>query len=202
MPTADLRTSFRAVLSTLALPVMIFGATYAVAMVAVAALTSPERFPVRLGQDNIVRLGDLEQEQEKLLKRQAELMKARDEIESQVPTPVLHQVRSISANQSPVGSALSGIHDIIDSFTIGKFAGIDLSHVSFSSETNVVTIAGEARDSRDRAVQVLASFVDSLRSSGYFAAVSEPEYAAHTGDNGLNVTPFTITLQLHSKANG
>lgn len=189
-----LRTSLKKASGRLAVPVFVFGLTYAVAMVGVALLTSPERFPVRLGQSDVVKLGDLEQEESKLLARQAELRKLQSEIDSQVPMPVLRQVRALSADRAPVGRGLASINQILESFRMGQFEAVTLSSVEYDSAAGALTITGQSRDQQERSIQVLASFIDSLRALDVFSSVQEPEYAQQMASDGMNVSPFSITL--------
>ena len=189
-----LRSSLRTTVEHLALPVFVFGLTYAVAMVAVTVLTEPERFPVHLGQNEVVKLGDLEQEEVKLTARQAELSKLQGEIDSQVPMPVLRQVRMLSAGRAPVGPALAAIGETQRSFRLGQFEAVTLSSVTYDAAHATLILDGQSRDQHERSIQVLASFIDGLRSLPLFASVQEPEYTDRIAPDGIHISPFSITL--------
>jgi hypothetical protein len=182
-------------LSKLGVPVGIFGAAFFVIAVVITLLFSPDRFPVRAG-DKTVRLYDLESEERALKSRKAELLETRQKILGSSEATILRQVEKLRADITPVGTVLLGIETVRASFKAAGNDPISIPQVNFDGTH--LTIGGEVRDSSGRSMQVLASFVDELRALGAVTSVSEPEYKTNTLPDGTTVSPFTITLTLHS----
>ena len=179
----------------LAVPVFVFGTVFASAMFVMTALASPDRFPVRI-EDKVVPLGALADEERSLKTQEQSLTQDRKALDAQVPFPVLGQVAALRSDGAHVGRALLTVDTVRKSFALSGDGPVHIQKVWFSLAEERLSIAGEVRDPTDRSIQVLAAFVDNLRSFPIFASVSEPEYVRNHDADGAAVSPFTISLSL------
>lgn len=174
---------------------LIFGAVFCLMSVALTYVVSPDRFPVKVGE-NTVRLKDLEDEERRLKAAYAELTEARARLLQSADAPVLRQVETLRSMVVPIGSVLLGIEDVRRGFRIADADPVALSTVRYDGERRSVAIGGDVRDTAGRSMQILASFVDGLRSLPSVASVSEPEYRATPLTGGGTSSPFAVTLIL------
>ena len=189
--------SFRGVIlpavSRLGLSVAVFGVSFLILILAVTSLIAPDRFPVHL-KDRTVRLADLTEEQERLESEYATLVAARATLDERVQAPILKQIEVLQKDNTPLGAVLIKIDDVRRSFDSNGQATIALSQVSFNSEKGTVVIGGDVRDPHGRSIQLLASFVDGLRSIPLIQSVTEPEYRSDAIPSGGTASPFTLSL--------
>lgn len=178
----------------LGLPLITFGGCLCLLMIVLMFLFTPDRFPVRIGEQAIA-LSALTSEQEELRLEESRLLDERRSIGQSVPTPVLHQVRTLSADFVPVGSVLQAVSTVRQSFVINGQDPVRIDSVQVDASARRMTVAGRMIDA-SRSVEMLASFVDGLRASPLFASVSEPDYSVEHGADGAIFSPFTITLVL------
>lgn len=175
--------------------VAIFGVVFVLVAIVVTLVVSPDRFPVRLG-DSIVRLSELQAEESKLKKLQADLLEERQKLLQDSNVPVLHQVEKLRQDVLPVGSVLLALEDVRKSFKVGTSDPIALPKIEFQSENGKLILGGVVRERSGQSLQILASFVDGLRRIPLLESVTEPEYIQNKEDEWF-VSPFTITLTLH-----
>ncbi len=195
MSTKQTPAAFAAI-DRMAVPVFVFGVVFAGAMMGLTYLTSPDRFPVRIG-DKVVKLQDLADEEMALKSSEEKLMAARKELDEQVPTPVLRQISELRQRNADVGHAMQAVDEIRKSFALTGDSPVVIHRTWYSRAEGRLAIAGEVRDPAGRSMHILASFVDNLRSADSFASVSEPEYVQSETADGLVVSPFAISLSLH-----
>ena len=177
------------------LSLFIFGACFFVLALVLTKLVSPDRFPVRVG-DSIVRLKDLESESARLTEKEQQLMSVRAGLSAEDKAPILTKAKMLQMNFENVGEALLFVEETRKSFTSNTQDPISFPDVEFSSISGAITLIGEVGDKDGRSVQLLASFIDQLRSSPLFERVSEPEYISRPTAEGGTATPFTLTLTL------
>lgn len=182
-------------IARLGISILIFGAVFCLMSIGLTSVVSPDRFPVKVGE-NTVRVADLEEEERRLKVKYAELIEARVTLLNNSDAPVLRQVEALRSGVSPVGSVLLGIEDVRRSFRVADADPIAIPTVNFSFERRTVTLGGEVQDAAGRSMQILASFVDGLRAIPSVASVSEPEYRMTTLQDGGTSSPFTITVGL------
>lgn len=175
------------------LPLFIFGSIFFLISVALQFIVSPDRFPVRMG-DKTVPLIELEEEEKRLRSRQAELLETRARILASSNAPVLLRVERLREDILPVGAALLAVEDMRSSFGTGGADPIALARIDFAEEK--IVLGGDVRDTAGRSIQILASFVDGLRTIPFLSSVSEPEYRADPLDGGGTIAPFSLTLTL------
>ncbi|MSR67247.1 hypothetical protein EXS65_00245 [Candidatus Peribacteria bacterium] len=185
-----------AAIERLSLPALLFGIVFFVTMIAVTIVLTPDRFPVRIG-DRVVRLIDLEAEQEKLLLEKADLQaKHIDVVDAK--TPALHLLGSLKPRNVSVGTVLLAIESVRTRFKTDSVDPISLPQISVSGSGTVIKIAGEVRDIGGSTMRTLASFVDQLRAIPLVSSVSEPEYVERKEtDDSTTVSPFSMTIILH-----
>lgn len=192
--------SFRGVIlpavSRLGLSVTVFGASFLILILVVTSLIAPDRFPVHL-KDRTVRLADLTEEQDRLESEYATLVAARTTLEQRVQAPILKQIDALQKDNMPLGAVLMKIDEVRKSFDVGSQAAIALPQVSFDAGKATLIIGGDVRDPQGRSVQLLASFVDGLRSIPLIQSVTEPEYRSDAIPSGGSVSPFTLSLTFH-----
>lgn len=175
------------------LPLFIFGSIFFLISLALQSIVSPDRFPVRMGEKT-VRLIELYEEEKRLRQQHAEITETRARILASSNAPVLLQVERLREGIFPIGVALLATEDMRRSFDIGDRYPVSISHVDY--EEGAIVIGGDVRDSDGRSIQILASFVDSLRTIPFFSSVSEPEYRADSLEGGGTIAPFSLTLTL------
>lgn len=181
-------------LARLGVSVGVFGGAFFLIALVLTMLFSPDRFPVHVG-DKTVRLHELEAEEKDLIATKANLMSERQKILADSDAPVLHQVEKLRALTSPIGSALLGVEDVRQRFRTVSSDPISLPGISFDGQVNVLKLSGDVRDAGGRSMQILASFVDELRTLPFFESVSEPEYKAEPLQGGGTLSRFSITLR-------
>lgn len=177
----------------LGIPVLIFGLVFSVLVGLVMLIATPDRFPVRIG-DTVVRIVDLEREQERVLQETRALKDRQEKLRSDDRAPTLHQLRLLSKDVLPVGAALSAVEDVRRSFIVGSIDPIALPSIQYKD--GAVNITGIVRDPGGRSVQLLASFIDALRRIHEIKSVSEPEYTSREKPDGGSESPFAITITL------
>lgn len=184
-------------IENLAVPLFVFGIVFLLSAITLTFLLSPGRFPVKVGS-SIVRLRDIAAEKQSLLFAQESLLKQRSLIDAQLATPVLSRVKLLRPQIKRVGSALQSIEAIRLSFTVHDWSLVTIAELSYADASEQITLLGSVADQSDRTATILASFVDSLRQSGQFRSVSEPEYQRVATKDGMNTTPFHLILHLKS----
>lgn len=171
----------------LGVPLLIFGAVLLVLMGVMSVLLSPDRFPVLIGFKS-VKMGDLTAEYTALRAEESALSAEREQLRTLVPTPVLRELSSLRTDDPPLAEAFTEIERIRSSFAQPLHDPIAIDSLRYDRSNGTVTIVGSVRDALS--IQVLASFVDGLRTSGAFSRVSEPEYRREADDT----SPFTLLL--------
>jgi hypothetical protein len=194
MSTKPTPSSVAAAVDRMAVPVLVFGMVFALAMGALTYLASPDRFPVRIG-DKVVKVQDLADEERALKEREAKLLQARKELDALVPTPVLQEIEGLRAGNTDVGHAFKAVEAARKSFSLADDSPVTVTRTWYSRAEGRLAIGGEVRDPAGRSMHILASFVDNLRESGVFEKVSEPEYVQTEAD-GVVTSPFAISLTL------
>ncbi len=179
----------------LAVPLCVFGVVFLAAIIGMTRLLTPDRFPARIG-DKVVLLGNLTQEEQSLQVREQNLLTEQESLDGKVPTPVLNQLNALRAESKDAGSALVAVDDVRQSFALSGESPISVQRIWFNQTEKRLAIAGAVRDPSGRSMQILASFVDNLRSSGTFERVSEPEYVQQADIDGVSLSPFSISLFL------
>lgn len=196
-PAGEVRSSgvLLPAISHLGLPAAVFGGVFLVLTVVLIALTSPDRFPVRIG-DKIVRLSTLEAEAQSLHERETAIQREREALKNESSAPVLHDVLRLREDMYPVGRALLAIDGVRRGFATAAADPISLPTVLISGSGGMITLGGEVRDENGRSMQLLASFVDGLRALPMAKTVTEPEYREIGTQDGVSVSPFRITITL------
>lgn len=191
-PSPDDMHPILSAMHRLGLPLTIFGAIFCLLMVVVMVLLSPDRFPVTIGGDT-VRIGTLLAQENALLTKESMLMKQHQQIQSVTPTPVLHQLTALTSVPSSIGPVLLAIEAARASFASANTPS-PIRIESMTADTKgAVHISGRAVDSDGRSMQILASFVDALRSDRRISAVSEPEYQT-LADGTTHYSPYALTI--------
>ncbi len=196
-PNANSGTLLSAI-GKLGLSVALFGGVFLASTVFVTLIVTPDRFPVHIG-GTIVRLKDLEAEQKALLLAKANLQTRRSPVTGS-KAPVLHQVQRIAETLAPVGQAMIAVDDVRASFKAGASDPISFPSVIVSGSGSKIFLGGQVRDTGGRSTQILAAFVDGLRSIPLVQSVSEPEYVQQNAAEGATVSPFSLTLTLKHAA--
>lgn len=182
-------------ITNLATPMLSFGATFMLGAAMLTLLMDPGRFVVHTGA-SALRLRDLMTQEHALLTQRAELLAAREKLSDAVPTPTLERVTALKRDTK--GLALTRALDALDAvrraFIIDGADLVVFTDVKAADAS--LTIKGFVRDGDGRSMQILASFIDQLRSHDAFAHISEPEYQRVTGNDGTITSPFDITILL------
>ncbi len=181
--------------STLGLSMFVFGAVFFLSTLLVTLFITPDRFPVRMGEQ-ILQVKDLESEQQRLAARKADLLTLRTQLTADIKSPVLHQVARLKGDFFPVGKILNAIEQVRQSFKSSSADPISFPSVEVSGTEGKILLSGAVRDPDGRSIQLLASFIDGLRALPNVQSVSEPEYAQHPDANETTVSPFSITIVL------
>jgi hypothetical protein len=189
------QSALSAAVIRMAVPVLVFGTVFFVAMLGLQYLASPDRFPVRVG-DKVIKLQDLSNEEATLREREQVLLQERAKMDADMPTPVLHQVATLRSDDVAIVRALNAVEQARAGFAMSGDNPVRVSRVWFSRGERRLAIAGQVADPAGRSVHLLASFVDALRSSKSFASVSEPEYTQQTQSDGIVTSPFSLSLSL------
>lgn len=180
-------------MARLGVPVCIFGVLFLLCVWGITFLTSPDRFPVHTG-DATVRLKDLESRIQLLTEQKVNLEHARQKLQTKEKAPVLLQAMSLSDTVVPVGDIFLSLEEARSRFSRAPDALITLPRIEYANGTLV--LGGDVTDISGRSMQILADFVDSVRSIPGVISVSEPEYVSHPRASGGFVSPFTLTLTL------
>jgi hypothetical protein len=182
-------------ISKIGLPVAVFGVAFLILTFVLISLTSPDRFPVRIGT-NVVRLSELEAQSDALDREEKSIAAERQKLTIESSATTLHEVRRIKATVFPVGPALLAIDSIRRGFSTSQADPISLPSVEVSASGGLITVGGEVHDKSGRSMQLLASFVDGLRGIRMFQHVSEPEYKELPSSDGSSSSPFLLTITL------
>lgn len=181
-------------IARLGLPLFVFSVMLLSATLGLRLLLTPDRFPVRIG-DRVVRLADLEAEQEVLLLRKADLLNRHTGI-TESRAPVLNQLRQLSHQIPPIGRALLAIEDVRTSFAAGGIDPVSIAQITIDGSQAKIVLTGAVKNVGDRSTQMLALFVDGLRAIALPLSVSEPEYVQQQNPDGTTSSPFLITVSL------
>lgn len=179
-------------IARLGFPLFVFSVMLLGATLGLRLLLTPDRFPVRIG-DRVVRLADLEAEQEALLLRKADLLNRHTGI-TESRAPVLNQLRQLSRQIPPIGRVLPAIEDVRTSFAAGGTDPVSIAQITIDRSQARIVLTGDVKNAGDRSIQMLASFVDGLRAIPL--SVSEPEYVQRQNPDGTTSSPFLITVSL------
>ena len=189
----------RALLEHLSLPLFTFSAVFLGAILALALLLEPTRFRVHTGE-TVVRLRDLEQEEEHLSVREAQLKREHAELKQRQPTPSLSLLSAMKQHITPLGGALAAVVTSHESFGRGTDTPIHIDSVSYDGARHRLSLRGRVDDTAAGSIQLLAAFMDSLRRSPAFTSVSEPEYVQQRDGDGRNFSPFAFIIIPHASA--
>lgn len=182
----------------LGLPVFLFGVSFLLITALVTNVLAPDRFPVKIG-DHVVRLIDLESEQQALLSRRADLQATSQSAVSN-RSPILHRVQELQAGIPPVGVVLLALDDARQTFKTAALDPVSLTAIALTASGTQIVIAGSVRDAAGTTMKTLAAFVDRLRAIPEISSVSEPEYVQQNDVDGVPMSPFSITLSLRHAA--